>query len=137
MYKLFSIAVLMLSILSQSWAQLQYVSVPRSGEARVERSEKSEFWVNPIFLKPSVFFTAEYATPRMNRKWWRKGQAYLPVPDTSWTYRPLYQDQQLSMMQVRPFLSPDLDLYRRIKFSEPKQSPGFFKRRLKDPELPN
>lgn len=55
----------------QTFAQLQYVSVPRSGEGRFARSSKAVFWVNPIFLKPSVFFSSEGMNLRADRKWWR------------------------------------------------------------------
>lgn len=67
-------------------AQSQYTSVPRSGEGRFDRADNTAFWVNPIFLKPSVFFSSTETSQRANRKWWRNDKNRLPKPYTAHRY---------------------------------------------------
>lgn len=74
---IFGILFLATTILS---GQSQYYSVPRSGEGRIDRSENTIFWANPIFFKPSVFFSTEEVNIRANRKWWRMEGQELPKP---------------------------------------------------------
>lgn len=60
--------------------QVQYTSAYRSGEGRVERTNQAAILVNPVFVQPSVFFSAKKIDIRTNRKWWRNTDRMLPKP---------------------------------------------------------
>ena len=79
---------MMFIFIVSSIGQTQYTSVPRTGEGRFDRSEKTVFWPNPIFFKPSVFFSASEANLRANRKWWRDDERLLPKPFIAHGYLP-------------------------------------------------
>lgn len=61
-------------------AQVQYTSAYRSGEGRIERASQAAILVNPVFVQPSVFFSAKTVDIRANRKWWRTTERVLPSP---------------------------------------------------------
>lgn len=99
--------------------QMQYTSVPRSGEGRFDRTDKAAFWMNPIFLKPSVFFSSSEISLRTNRKWWRKESRILPQPYTAHGYLPedfspidprLVENRQGQSTLEKLHLNPDLQL---------------------------
>ena len=81
---LFTALVFSISLQGQS----QYTSVPRAGEGRFDRSNRTVFWANPIFFKPAVFFSASEVNVRANRKWWRNSQRILPKPFVADGYLP-------------------------------------------------
>lgn len=80
--------IMMFLFIISSHGQTQYTSVPRTGEGRVDRSGNTIFWPNPIFFKPSVFFSSSEANIRADRKWWREAEGLLPKPNIAHGYLP-------------------------------------------------
>lgn len=80
--------IMMFFFIISSHGQTQYTSVPRTGEGRVDRSGNTIFWPNPIFFKPSVFFSSSEANIRADRKWWREAEGLLPKPNVAHGYLP-------------------------------------------------